>query len=253
MLSLLFTSCEKVVNIDLNEAAPQHVIEAELFEGTHPFRVMVAFTTDFYGKQPQKLIDDAIVTLSDSLGADVVIPSVGDGKYELPAYTAVSGRTYHLKVVVSGEEFTASSTMPRAIPIDSISMIWNEASGFRKEGYDVATWFKDPAGEDNYYRIIRTENDTLRNEGDDLYLLDDVYNDGKSVKANFFERYDRGEKIEVQLITMPAPEFDFFTSLREILNNQNGPAPANPNTNLKGGALGYFGTFGKSESSIVLP
>jgi len=254
MLTILFAaSCQKVVNIDLNEADPQYVIIGNLYEGTNPFSVQVALTTDYYGREPQTLVNDALVTLYDEAGTATPVPSTGNGNYELPSFTAVSGKTYQLKVIADGREFTATTTMPRVVPIDSISIEWNEASGFQEEGYDVAAHFTDPAGERNFYRIIRTENDTLRNEPDDLYLLEDDYNDGKPVIANFFNRYRKGEKIEVELLTMDQSIYEFYTSLRAILNNQNGPAPANPNTNIRGGALGYFGAFTSSKASVQLP
>ena len=253
IFSLLFTSCEKVVDIDHNEADPQYVIEANLYEGSNPFRVHVALTTDYYGREQQKQVSDAVVTLSDSAGAAVTVPSIGQGWYELPAFTAISGKAYNLKVSVAGREFTASSAMPRVVAIDSISSKWNEASGFISEGYEVAAWYKDPVGERNYYRIIRTENDTLRNEPFDLYLLDDKFNDGKPVKADFFNRYRKGEKIELELLTMDAAVHEYFLTLQSVLSNQGGPAPANPLSNIKGGALGYFGAFTSRKMSIQLP
>ena len=47
LLSTFLLSCEKVVNIDLNEAAPQYVVEGEVFEGTDTVRVLVSLTTDY--------------------------------------------------------------------------------------------------------------------------------------------------------------------------------------------------------------
>jgi len=51
---------------------------------------------------------------------------------------------------------------------------------------------------------------------------------------------------------MDEPTFDFFNTLSDVLNNQNGPAPANPNTNIQGGALGYFGAFTSSKKQIIV-
>jgi hypothetical protein len=248
---LLFASCEKVVNIDLNNASSQYVIEGEVYEGVDTVEVKIARTTDYYGKSPQQLVNNATVTLSDDAGNTVTIPGAGNGRYELANFTGVSGRTYQLKVVVDGKEFTASSVMQPVVNIDSVTKEFQEQD-FRKEGYEVAARFTDPANNRNFYRMVYVINDTLQNKPEDLYLFNDKYNDGKPVKADLFRRFEKGDKIEFELRTMDEQVYDFFNSLSEALNNQNGPAPANPNTNIKGGALGYFGAFTSSRKSIVV-
>ena len=104
----------------------------------------------------------------------------------------------------------------------------------------------------NYYRLVTVVNDTLQNTPQDLYLLSDKYNDGRAVKADLFRRFKEGDKIAFELRGMDEHVADFFTSLNEVLNNQSGPAPANPNSNIQGGALGYFGAFTSSRKEIVI-
>lgn len=252
VLIILFTSCEKVINVKLKNAAPQYVVEANLFEGNQPFRVHVAKTTDYFGTEPQEQINDAVVTLYDGANQPHNVPFSADGWYELPSFTAVSGNTYKLKVEAAGNVFTASATMQPVINIDSITFKHVEG-GFQEPGYRVTAHFEDPAGTRNFYRLLLTENGALQNKEDDLYLLDDKYNDGKHVLADFFDLKDPNTTIEIELRTMDEGVYDFYTTLNDILNNQNGPAPGNPNTNIQGGALGYFGAFTSSKMSIVLP
>ncbi len=250
--ALLFASCEKVINVDLNDAAPQYVVEGEVYSGNDTVKVHVAKTTDYYGFAPQQQINDAVVLLTDDQGNNTTIPFTGNGQYQLPGFNGVPGRRYFLKVTVAGQEFNATSVMPQMVGIDSVSRIFKEAD-FRKEGYEVAANFTDPAGTKNFYRVVYTINDTLQNQPKDLYLLNDKYNDGKLVKADLFRRFEPGDKIAFELRGMDEAVFDFFTSLNEMLNNQNGPAPANPNSNITGGALGYFGAFTRSIKSTQIP
>ncbi|HRO41347.1 MAG TPA: DUF4249 domain-containing protein [Flavipsychrobacter sp.] len=250
-LLMLLASCEKVVNIDLNNAAAQYVIEGAVYEGIDTVEVQIAKTTDYYGRAPQEQINNAIVTLSDDAGNLTNIPFAGEGKYLLPNFQAFAGRRYDLKVVINGNEFNASSVMPQAVNIDSVSVEFKNAD-FRAAGYEVAARFTDAVNEKNFYRLVYIINDTLQNTPNDLYLLDDKFNDGKPIRADLFRRFEIGDKVEFELLSMDEQVFDFFTTLNDVLNNQNGPAPANPNSNIKGGALGYFATFTSSKKGIIV-
>ena len=56
----LLNSCTKVIDINLNEADPKIVIEAELISGTHDFTVKITKTTDFFNPgQPVTVADAA--------------------------------------------------------------------------------------------------------------------------------------------------------------------------------------------------
>lgn len=249
--ALIFSSCEKVVDIDLDDADPQYVIEAEVYEGVDTVEVQIFRSTDYYGKSPQQPIDHAVVILSDETGDSTQIPAAGQGRYLLPGFTGVAGRRYNLSVTVDGKIFTARAVMQQPIQIDSVTAEFRKAD-FRSEGYEVAARFTDPAGVQNFYRVIYTINDTLQNEPGDLYLLNDKFTDGKVMKADLFRRFLPGDKIEFELRTMDEKVFDFFVTLNDVLNNQEGPAPSNPNTNIQGGALGYFGAFTSSRKTIIV-
>lgn len=248
ILTMLFVSCEKVVNIDLNETDPMYVIEGEVFEGTNPLRVKIAKTTDYYGKAPQTLIDDATVVIGLPDGTTTTVPSTGNGIYILPDFNAIGGSTYTLKVQVEGQEFTASTVVPAAVPFDSINYEYDDAAAdFIDPGYEVTAFITDPL-EANNFRAIVTVNDTAQ---DGLALFDDKFNNGQTIELDPFDRFRLGDTITIELRTMDRPVYDFFTTLSEALSNgQGGPAPANPLTNIKGGALGYFGGFGVSKIGV---
>lgn len=249
LLALLFASCEKVVNIDLNESNPRYVIEGEIFQGMDTVRVRVAKTTDYYGKKPQQQIMDAAVTLILSDGTVIPIPHTGNGLYELPGFNAVVGQTYQLKVVAGGQEFTAATTVPSPAPIDSITAEFKQED-FLDEGYEVKAYVTDRVEEQNNYRFIYQINDTLRNRPEDLNVFDDKFNNGKTIIVQPFERFKVNDSVTYQIRTMDRNVYDYFRTLQDLLNNPNGPAPSNPLSNIKGGALGYFGAFSVSKAGV---
>lgn len=247
--ALMLASCEKVVNIDLNNAKPQVVVEGELYAGTDTVRVHIAKTTDYYGKNPQQPITDATVTLTLPDGTQQTIPHVSNGVYQLPNFVAQVGKPYTLMVVTNGQTFTATSVVPRPAPFDSVNYIYREKDFF-DEGYDVRAYITDRADEQNNYRLIYQINDTLRNEPEYLTVDDDKFNNGKTIIVQAQERFKQGDTVTYEIRTMDRPVFEYFRTLSQILNDQEGPAPANPISNLSGGALGYFGAFGRTRVGI---
>jgi hypothetical protein len=248
---MVLTSCEKVIDVDLNSANPQYVIEGELFAGDHPFTVHVAKTTDYYGKAPQEQVNDAVVLLKSSTGDSLVVPATGNGLYQLPSFIATAGTTYQLQVTAGGNTYTASSTLPQAVLIDSTKYEY-EDGGFGDPGYEVTAYFNDPGDRSNYYRMLVTVNDTFLNEAEDLAVFNDKFNNGNLVKADYRKRFRLGDQIKIELRSIDKGVHDYFTSLEQILRNQNGPAPANPLSNFDGGVLGYFGAYSNSKVEVTI-
>lgn len=248
----LLVSCEKVIHVDLNTADPQYVIEASVFEGTGPVRIRVTRTTDYYGKEPIAPVNDAMITLSDDQDT-VQVPFSSDGHYFLPAFQGIAGKNYHLEVTAGGTIYQATAAMPYPVTFDSIRYEYKEKMGFFEAGYEVSAYITDPADRPNYYRIQYSINDTLRNKPSDLYVFNDKFNNGKVIKISLFERFKNKDSLYITLYCMDEPVYTFFNTLNTTLGSGNGPAPANPVTNITGGALGYFGAFTEDSQSVLLP
>lgn len=249
--SLALTSCQKVVDIDLNDANKKIVIEAALSNGEQPFLVNITKTTDFYGKEQQVTVDNAEVTITNDDGTTFIVPSAEKGLYALTTFKGVPGHTYTLKVKANGTEYTAQSTMPYDVQIESLTYEYKEAD-LGEAGYQLKYTFSDPADQDNNYLMMLTVNDTLLENPADLLLFNDKKALGNVMGNDFYKRFKKGDKIQVELRGMDNEVYMYLSTLREILTNQNGPAPANPVSNIKGGALGYFGAFNTSKKQITI-
>jgi hypothetical protein len=244
------SSCEKVVNVDLNKAEDKYVIEAPLYEGDHPFKVRIFKTTDYYGISKQVGVNDAKVVIVGN-GDSIVVPPIAEGEYELSSYQAIAGEEYQLSVRSGEKLFSATTTIPPHLAVDSIGYEFKEAD-FQNEGFEIHFAFLDPAQQQNNYRIKLTVNDTVQTRAEDLFLFDDKYNDGKPVKVGPGKRFKNGDRIEAELLSLDRQTYSYFMGLYDVLNNQNGPAPANPVTNIQGGALGYFGGFTSLKKGLLV-
>ena len=87
-----FSSCEKVIDVDLNDTEQKVVIEGSILRGDTLQRVRITKTQNFDESTAPPTVDNAVVTVIDNLGNAAVFTSVGNGWYELTGYPGVEGR-----------------------------------------------------------------------------------------------------------------------------------------------------------------
>lgn len=253
---LFGSSCQKVIKVDLNDANPQYVIEARMHEGTNNVVVVVSKTSSYFsGSDSMPPVNNATVTLSDGIHPTQTAALTFDGVYEIPNYTAVANQSYRLTVTVDGKVFTSDAYMPVSPVFDSLDYV-KFSGGFGPPGIDpylVTAHFKDSIGIRNYYRILVTKNGELQNQPFDLYLLDDQVRDGLYFDVPVFTAFcDVNDSMDIQMLSMDEHVYDYFLTLGDILTGDvnNSAAPANPNTNIRGGALGYFAAYSSTTKSV---
>ncbi|MFK7786921.1 MAG: DUF4249 domain-containing protein [Crocinitomicaceae bacterium] len=258
LLGIIFlSSCEKVIDIDLNEQDSQIVIEAELEYGSSSFEVMISRTRPYFAAGQTETISDADVRLIDASGVETNLTLISNGRYTAP-YNAQIGETYTLKVLVDGTTYTAQSTMPDALPMNGLVSEYQPAFGPFTEGYAVYVNFNDPAGVENYFRIKHSWNGIEQTEGSDLTVDNDQLSDGSlSLYPLAAQKsFNIGDTINVRFIQIDETTYDYFSSLQDITGGGTGPAapaaPGNPVTNWDNNALGYFSAQNPDEAMIVI-
>lgn len=257
-VNLLFlNSCEKVIDIDLEESDSQITIEAQLEEGNHLFSVFVTKTAPYFDSQKNENIEDAIVTLSDDANNVYHIPHVKNGEYSLQINT-MANKTYSLQAEIDGEIYEASSYLPPKVMLNEVYFEYQQGFGHMEEGYNVYFRYNDPAGEPNFYRVIYYLNDEIQLKSENLQVLNDNLNDGNTARFPLFQKvFQPGEKVTIKLMHLDEASYDYFSSLSDIVGGQMGPnsgsaAPGNPITNWSGGILGYFCAFSSDTLSTVI-
>ncbi len=244
-ITLLSTSCQKVIDIDLNEADPTIVVEGEVMIGDTTHRVKITRTLNFDETSSFPTVENATVTVVDNLGNAGTFTHVGEGIYELSSYPGVEGRTYTLTVLVDGKSYSASSTMPGMVPMDSL---YAEQVPFGADTFSLVTPQRlDPAGIANYYQFKITLNGEVL---DGINLQTDQLYDGNVIlEPLFLEDLELNDTIRVDMFNITKAE---WTYNNQLLNNSTGQStPANPITNFSGGCLGYFSTRGVSSKTTI--
>lgn len=252
-LILLAGSCQKVIDVDLNNADPKIVIEAN-YNGTDSTVVVkVSYTSSFFDEFNQNTVDNAVVTITDGNGISTGIPSVGSGKYELANYIPTLGMTYTISVHHDGTSYSATSKLNTPLTMLEPTVEFFEQGFFGEEGgYFVYFTFNDPVGQGNYYNVIYRANDTLYNKVQNFILGDDVFTDGNLIERPIFDYFEVGDSISFELQAIDKKVFDYYTELQTIAGGQSSAAPANPYFFWSNQGLGYFSAYYSSENGIKI-
>ena len=252
LTSILF-GCKKVINLNLSNAAPQTVIIGEVNNRQGPYTVTISKSVNYSSDNVFPPVSGAFVTISGN-GVVDTLSETTPGDYTTHNLVGKPGESYSLYVAAEGKVYTATSLMPEQVHLDSISFI----SGFNNNLFAVAN-FQDPPGVANYYEFIEYANGVRFNDGRGVSVFDDRLSDGRYINRLLYDDsadIKPGIKLRVQMNCIDAAVYNYWNELLQISSGGAGfssPTPANPTSNITGGALGYFSAFSESGKSIQIP
>lgn len=250
-----FTSCQKVIDVDVDEAEKKIVIDAVLSDEAGGCIVKVSKTKNINDDNAFNGVAGAVITIKDEAGTVSSLTEESAGIYKNSTLVAEPGKKYELTVLVEGHTFTSTSVTPQPIPLDSIYI--KKQKFFDEDEIFACVVFQDPAGKRNYYRMIQTVNNK-RTDGN--FIMDDELSDGKKFNSTLYffaddeEKMKPGDNVIVEMQCINADVYKYWFSLdQSATGSSQSAAPANPVSNISGGALGYFSTHTVSRKSVVVP
>ena len=278
----ILTSCEKIVNIDLNTVNQKFVIQGNLYNLNDSIpSVLLSQTASFYSDSAIPMVTSgAVVFIKDSsLNTRSMTYSLQQGKipgYYFNTFFGKPGHTYYFTVVYQNQTYIASSYMPDTVPLDSLSSkITLRQSLFGRSSdqrYTFSYYFKDPSGiQLHYYRTKSFITATYQSN----YIIDTViHTNGTKVFSDensqgleitgTFGNVDlkikiNGDSIPLtsvsvifELLSCDKGVYDYYNTLKNAVsvNALSGTTPANPISNISNGALGYFAAYSVSVRSL---
>lgn len=256
LLLITLTNCTKVIDIDLNSANPQVVIEGEVSDQPETYWVKVSRTGNYLGRETTPKISGAIVTITDNNQTYTLQESPdAPGLYETNAFVGQPGTTYFLKVVVEGKEYTSQSTMPsELLDYDLRQTAYFTGDVSKDPGYYLKLFTTDPRNEDNYYQWRFVINDTVYNKADDITVASDewIQEQVDGFETPYTLRVK--DKVKFSMSAITKETYDFYSALGDLLFNDGGmfnPPPANPKGNIKG-AIGLFSVYSVKSKEITI-
>jgi hypothetical protein len=247
------TACEKVIPVDVSDVEPMLVIEAVFDAAQERVDVKLSMTKNVFEAGANPVITDAVIEIEDENGSVTSLVNQGDGSYLLLNYSPQYESNYTMRVSRGGEQYEASAFLPAVVQLDSLSQEWVPASLFGPEGYIVFMNFTDPIGP-NYYRAVRTVNDTLFDRLSQQFIFDDSFSEGNTQTVPFFStRHVVGDSVAVEFRSLSEASYRFYSALFDLAGDGGqSAAPANPPSNWSNGAIGHFGAWGSDTKSIVI-
>ena len=265
-LSLVFISCEDVIEIELSGVDPATVITARISDDGSVSSAIITKSTDFFKPGVYEKVSNAIVVINDDAGNSYQMIEVTDGEYETDLITGQSGCNYSIEVNAEGQIYNAESFMPEKLVLDSLSLELAPDRPNQEEGeerYFLHVYFKDTPGIDNYCRFrITIEEELLTG----FLVYEDKFTDGNDIDARIIldsEELDLniGDLIEVGLLSIDKASYDYYNTANSVnasgsstggRPSSTGAAPSNPVTNWNNRALGFFSAYTVSKDSITI-
>jgi hypothetical protein len=284
LIWLAFAGCEKEITVDLPHHDPIPVIEGGIEQGGYPW-VFISRSAGYFDKFDSLVFVNMIDTtatvivsngsLYDTLSLTLDPFQFPFFKYEGNKFTGEAGATYYLQVITGGKTYTAETTIPYPITLDSLK--FKPETGYDTLGY-IWLYLFDPPGP-NYYRLFTkvigkdvawvhpfpstTDDKFFDNQKAEYSVyrgrnpLEDNLYDDNGLDADGVPRwfFRASETVAVKLTTIDKEHYDFWYSVEQQYMTDGNPfaSPVSVITNIQGGAVGVWGGYGVFIDTLVIP
>lgn len=253
----LVISCEREIDLNLEDQSGNIVIEANVTDQAGPYTVRITKSVSFTQSNSYPGVENAQVTLSDNLGQTENLQHIGNGIYQASSFQGQSGRTYTLKVQTDGKEYTSQSKMPEAVEFQGLEQDSFMVAG--ETSYTLLPIFVDPPALGNRYLFTYSVNDNPKKYFSEF--SDNVNNGAPNQRPLILPNDDEdgdvkvkvGDKITVKMQCIDDAVYTFYSALLQLSGGGGGGVtPTNPPSNISNGALGYFSAHTVSVKTIVI-
>ncbi len=262
---LILSSCEEVIDFELNEGNKKLIIDAQFTTEAKQHVVKISMSGSYYGKPIFEKVSGASVSISSD-STVYIFTEIEPGLYlsDSNAY-GIQGKTYQLTVQYNGETYQSEATIKRINPLQSVftTQTFDTIPIINEIDSSHSLWIvvQEPKGQGDFYLgkyyingILET--DTVREYSwtddsfiDGQFIVFPVYNiDHKKVKS--------GDIIKLELFSIEKSYSDYLFSI--LLQTDfkgglfDGPA-ANVKGNISNGALGFFVASDVTTKETIIP
>tara|TARA_R110002050_G_scaffold300364_1_gene469401 strand:- start:8421 stop:9236 length:816 start_codon:yes stop_codon:yes gene_type:complete len=250
IISLQFTSCEDVIEVDLKSAQPRLVIDASLnwfkeTQGNNQY-IRLTLSAPFFDNTVPPANGATVIVTDLNNNTFSFIEEENTGLYINNSFIPVIDGVYNLTITYNNETYTASEKLMPVSTIDYVEQ--KNKGGFSGDETEIKAYYTDPEGIDNYY-FFEFINTTTKVQSLEAY--DDEFTDGNQIFAFFSdENLTTGAKIIIKSYGISKQFYEFISLLLQQTNDESGdpfelqPATVRGNcvnqTNPENYPLGYF-------------
>jgi hypothetical protein len=242
----LFSACEEKIDLDLSYAGQKPVVEGRVTTEVDSSYIRLTQTAPYNSNEAPKTITNAVVEMVKDNEPSVVFSHVGNGIYKPAAgYVGEANHNYSLKVVIDGKEYTSQSYLYPMFDVDTtVTQEFKKADAFFDDGYTITFFANYNQPPIKYYWFRYGKNDSLE-DGDVLFDNSTIAQyTVRPFELPFF-RAQKEDSVMMIFRTVDVNVYNYLYALGNLTGGAPGlfqAPPANPPTNIKGNALGFFYT-----------
>jgi hypothetical protein len=287
---LAFSSCEEDIDLNLVGGAQKIVIEGSIENGktaeviitrNSPLSQAIDFGSILVSDAKVYVTNGSIV---DTLRLDTLLTTSVPFVYIGKKIIGVPGQSYSLTVIADNKLFSASTTIPYPIPLDTV---WWKASPPEIDLGTATARLTDPVGYGNSYKWFAKRPVKIKLDATGMPIIlnrryvsslgstfDDKFIDGKSFEFSYYRGYDPTESlisenedprerglykktdtIYIKFCTLDLDAAAFYKTFESAAASNGNPfaSPSSIIGNISGGALGVWAGFGASYDTIMPP
>lgn len=255
IVTLGIASCTKVIDLKLGNNTGQLVIEGNVTD-SGDFVVKLSRNVPFTNTNTYPAVPGATVMVTDDHGDNLNLTEKQPGTYTFGRFFGifgVSGKTYNLSVQTNGSTYTATSTLPQKVQMDSITASNSQFTSKDKQK-GITVYFQDPADQVNQYRFVMYVNNV---QVKNVFAYDDDFTNGRYVSFQLLENdinIYSGDTVRVEMQCIDKPMYTYWFTLMQQQGDSPGGAvaPSNPPTNITPATLGYFSAHTVQDLTLVV-
>lgn len=302
LIILLTTSCTKDIAILLPYTEPEIVVEGKIESGSFPY-VILTYSSGYFdstdisnfeasfvrGADLKITVDGTDYPMTEICSDDIPeaflaiiaeqlslnLENLSQFNYCIYAnidLIGIEGKTYQLTINHNNETYTATTTIPDAVPLDSV---WFKIEEDDKFGYAWAR-LSDPDTVGNFYRwfaqrINVNDKGIIKDAGYIAPLgsaIEDRFFNGESFDflyyrsqtsisnnspSDIYGYFTLNDTVAIKFATMDAEVYDFLRKFETEVGNNGNPfaAPTTIPTNISNGALGCWAGYAVTFDTLV--
>ena len=284
---ILFSSCEKTVQVNLGKSEPKLVVEGFIESNNPPF-VMLTRSFGYFAKVDlstltNSFVHNAHVTVTDGSRTVTLreynIDTAGGNRFyfysldtSVPGSLSFLGQIngyYTLNIEVDGKTYTSTTKIPACKPVDSLVA---EAPASPPDNLPnamiLSVYYTDPDTFGNCVRYFTKRNSEPFYPGYNSVYDDQIVNGAKNARipiAAGFRRngtisdssgyIQRGDTVTLRWSAIDRNVYNFYNTYEYSLGTIGNPfsTPINVKSNISNGALGVWAGYGSTYTTITIP
>ena len=230
-VSFFLTSCEDVIDIDLNSAEPRLVIDASIdwVKGTagNEQSIILSLSAPYFSDNIEPA-NNAQVSITDgNSNTYVFIEEANTGIYRNSNFIPEIDQTYTLEILYNGESYTGTETLKSVPEIEFVEQ--NDDVGFTGDETELKAYYTDPIELGNHYFFQFT---TPNSQIPDLDVYEDRFTNGNQIFGYYAsEDIEPGDEVIIRNHGVSEQFYQFmFVLLQQNSEDGGGPFETQPAT-----------------------